>query len=206
MQRWYDLKSIAESLHLSAEEDSVIWKFDSKGVYSISSLYAIVNFGGIMPVHIPAVWRVKVQPRVHVFLWLLDNNKLLSKDNLAKRQHVPDIRCIFCNEAESVAYLFFECAVAKEINVLICFLYLAFGSVKRHNKFLTLSMLPLYGLYGSLGMICALMDLAGHVCRFYTRKWLTLWAVGRCYAWKKTEASSKECVQHWRLWCAKLPL
>jgi hypothetical protein len=117
MQRWYDLKSIAESLHLSAEEDSVIWKFDSKGVYSVSSLYAIVNFGGIMPVHIPAVWRVKVQPRVHVFLWLLANNKLLSKDNLAKRQHVPDIRCIFCNEAESVAYLFFECAVAKEINV-----------------------------------------------------------------------------------------
>jgi hypothetical protein len=115
MQRWYDLRSIAESLHLSVEEDAVIWKFDSKGVYSVSSLYAIVNFRGVMPVHIPTVWRIKVQSRVHVFLWLLANNKLLSRDNLAKRQHVPDSSCMFCCEDKSVAHLFFECAVAKEI-------------------------------------------------------------------------------------------
>jgi hypothetical protein len=31
MQRWYDLRSIAESLHLSVEEDADIWRFDSKG-------------------------------------------------------------------------------------------------------------------------------------------------------------------------------
>jgi hypothetical protein len=115
MQRWYDLRSIAESLHLSVEEDAVIWKFDSKGVYSVSSLYAIVNFRGIMPVHIPAVWRIKVQPRVHVFLWLLANNKLLSRDNLSKRQHVPDASCLFCCDDESVAHLFFECVVAREM-------------------------------------------------------------------------------------------
>jgi hypothetical protein len=85
LQRWYDLKSIAESLCLSNEEESIIWKFESKGVYSVSSLYAIVNFRGVMPAHIPAVWRVKVQPRVHVFLWLLANNRLLTRDNLVKR-------------------------------------------------------------------------------------------------------------------------
>jgi hypothetical protein len=106
MQHWYDLRSIAESLHLSEEEDSVICKFDSKGVYSVISLYAIVNFRGIMPVHIPAAWRVKVQPRVHVLLWLLANNKLLTRDNLVKRQHVPDLRCIFCTESESVTLFF----------------------------------------------------------------------------------------------------
>jgi hypothetical protein len=89
MQRWYELISIAETLCLNDDEDSVIWKFESKGVYSVSSMYAIVNFRGVMPVHIPAVWRVKVQPRVHVFLWLLANNKLLTRDNLSKRQHVP---------------------------------------------------------------------------------------------------------------------
>jgi hypothetical protein len=115
MQRWYDLRSIAESLHLSVEEDAVIWKFDSKGVYSVSSLYAIVNFRGIMPVHIPAVWRIKVQPRVHVFLWLLANNKLLTRDNLSKRQQVSDASCLFCCDDESIAHLFFECVVAREM-------------------------------------------------------------------------------------------
>jgi hypothetical protein len=97
LQRWYDLKSISESLCLNNEEDSIIWKFESKGVYSVSSLYAIVNFRGVLPVHIPAVWRVKVQPRVHVFLWLLVNNRLLTRDNLVKRQYVPDHSCVFCS-------------------------------------------------------------------------------------------------------------
>jgi hypothetical protein len=68
-----------------------------------------------MHVHIPAIWRIKVQTRVHVFLWLLANNKLLSRDNLAKRQHVPDPSCMFCYEEESVTHLFFECVVAKEM-------------------------------------------------------------------------------------------
>jgi hypothetical protein len=31
MQRCYDLRSIAESLHLSVEEDADIWRFDSIG-------------------------------------------------------------------------------------------------------------------------------------------------------------------------------
>jgi hypothetical protein len=82
MQRWYDLKSIAESIQVDETEDSLIWKFESKGVYSDSSLYAIVNFRGVMPVHISSVWKLKIPPRVHVFLWLLFYNKLLTKDNL----------------------------------------------------------------------------------------------------------------------------
>jgi hypothetical protein len=110
MQRWYELKSIAETLCLNDEEDSVIWKFDSKGVYSVSSMSL-----HIPDVHIPAIWRVKVQPRAHVFLWLLANNKLLTRDNLAKRQHVPDHSCVFCSDSESIMHLCFRCVVAREV-------------------------------------------------------------------------------------------
>jgi hypothetical protein len=61
MQSWYDLKSIVEAIQFSEEDDSLIWKYDSKGVYSVSSLYDVVNLRGIVPVHIPAIWRVKVR-------------------------------------------------------------------------------------------------------------------------------------------------
>jgi hypothetical protein len=137
LQRWYDLKSIAESLYLNDEENSVIWKFETKGVYSVSSLYAIVNFRGVMPVHIPAVWRVKVQPRVHVFLWLLANNKLLTRDNLAKKQHVPNHSCVFCSETETIMHLFFECSVAKELWKQI----LTFTGVKMQVNLVSISSL-----------------------------------------------------------------
>jgi hypothetical protein len=65
-----------------------------------------------MPIHIPAVWRIKVQPRVHVFLccllitsccleiiWLRDSMSLI----------------LDACENESVTHLFCECAVAKEM-------------------------------------------------------------------------------------------
>jgi hypothetical protein len=52
---------------------------------------------------------------LHIFLWLLANNKTLTRDNLAKRRKVEDGSCLFCNDAESVAHLFFGCCVAREI-------------------------------------------------------------------------------------------
>jgi hypothetical protein len=72
-----------------------------------------VNFRGVTPVHIPAVWQIKVSPRLHVFLWLWANNKILTRDNLVTIQHLDDITCVFCAKNESCEHLFLECVVAK---------------------------------------------------------------------------------------------
>jgi hypothetical protein len=47
------------------------------------------------------------------FVWLVSNNRVLTRDNLAKRREVSDPTCLMCNEMESVTHLFFECCVAK---------------------------------------------------------------------------------------------
>jgi hypothetical protein len=44
----------------------------------------------------------------------LINNKVLTRDNLAKRRKVKDPSCHLCLEQESVHHLFFECVVAKQ--------------------------------------------------------------------------------------------
>ena len=60
---------------------------------------------------------------IHVFLWLMFNNKSLTRDNLAKRRHVEDMTCVFCSELETIQHLFFDCIVAKKIWAIIaeCF-------------------------------------------------------------------------------------
>ena len=83
-------------------------------MYSVQSLYAVINFNGIKPVHSPAVWGLKIPPRVQVFLWLLSNNKLLTRDNLSKRKNIADKTCLFCGENETIHHLFFDCCVAVE--------------------------------------------------------------------------------------------
>jgi hypothetical protein len=68
---------------------------------------------GVTPVHVPSIWSIKIPPGVHFFLWLLTNNKLLTRGNLTKRLEVVDKSCLFCKDCESTHHLFFECVVAK---------------------------------------------------------------------------------------------
>jgi hypothetical protein len=59
------------------------------------------------------MWNISVPSRVHIFLWLLANNKMLTRDNLSKRKNLDDKRCLFCNEPETVSHLFFDCWVVQ---------------------------------------------------------------------------------------------
>jgi hypothetical protein len=47
------------------------------------------------------------------FLWLLANNKTLTRDNLAKRRNVEDKSCLLCSELESTYHMFYDCCVAR---------------------------------------------------------------------------------------------
>jgi hypothetical protein len=91
----------------------LIWKYESNGVYSSKSLYAIINFRGVQPIYLPAVWDLKIPPRVQNFLWLFSQNKILTRDNLRKRGIPKPLECSLCKEIESVSHLFFECMVSE---------------------------------------------------------------------------------------------
>jgi hypothetical protein len=82
--RWLELLALMQTVSMTDSDDSPIWLFLSSGVYSVSSFYGIINNGGVIPVHTPAVWKLHIPPRIHVFLWLIANNKLLARDNLQK--------------------------------------------------------------------------------------------------------------------------
>ena len=115
MLRWYELEKVAKSIILSQDCDSLVWQYESSGQYTSSSLYTIVNFRGVTPVFLPSVWKILIPPRVHIFLWLLFYNKLMTRDNFKKRNLQKPEECVFCSYKESVFHLFFECVVAKEI-------------------------------------------------------------------------------------------
>jgi hypothetical protein len=47
------------------------------------------------------------------FLWLVSNNKILTRDNVSKQKPVDDRYCLFCTENESVCHLLFHCCMAS---------------------------------------------------------------------------------------------
>ena len=115
MLMWEELSSIGESITLTEEEDSIKWSFNSSRKYSVQSLYAIINHRGVTPVFVHTFWKLNIPPMAQFFLWLLSSNRLLTRDNLAKRREVSDPTCLFCDEQESISHLFFQCCVAKHV-------------------------------------------------------------------------------------------
>jgi hypothetical protein len=116
MSLWLEVVQIASELHFSEEEeDAIIWQFASSEKYSVQTLYEVVNDRGVKQVYTPVMWKISVPSRLHIFLWLLANNKLLTRDNLAKRRDLDDASCLFCTDIESVHHLFFDCYVAKNM-------------------------------------------------------------------------------------------
>lgn len=114
-RKWLEIVQLASTIELNDDDDTMIWKFNSNGIYSSQSLYRIINFRGIVPVHVPSIWSLKIPPRVQFFLWLLVKNKVITRDNLAKRQVVENETSLFCEEHESSQHLFFDCVVAKRM-------------------------------------------------------------------------------------------
>jgi hypothetical protein len=111
---WLDIVELVATIHFSDDEDEMLWMFNSSGIYSSESLCKIINFRGIKSVHVSVVWSLKVPPRVHFFLWLVINNRDLTRDNLAKRRKVEDENCLFCLEKETIQHVFFDCVVARQ--------------------------------------------------------------------------------------------
>lgn len=59
---------LVSTIGFSEEEDSLIWKFNSKGSYSVCIKLLTL---GVEAVHISVIWSLKIPPRVQCFLWLL---------------------------------------------------------------------------------------------------------------------------------------
>ena len=52
MNLWLELVQLASTISFAKEEDSLIWQFNSNGVYSSQSLYKIINFKGVIPLYV----------------------------------------------------------------------------------------------------------------------------------------------------------
>jgi hypothetical protein len=65
---WEEILSIACTITFTDEEDEPVWQFQSSGLYSSHSMYKIVNFRGVTPLFIPAVWKLIIPPMVQFFL------------------------------------------------------------------------------------------------------------------------------------------
>uniref|UniRef100_A0ACD5WXN0 Uncharacterized protein n=1 Tax=Avena sativa TaxID=4498 RepID=A0ACD5WXN0_AVESA len=65
LHKWYEILEVANTLHLNEEEDTILWNLQPNGIYTVRSLYVVVNFRCVRPEYVHAIWKIKVPPKIH---------------------------------------------------------------------------------------------------------------------------------------------
>ena len=100
---WLKILSYLNLINKSDCKDKVTWKFGKNGRFSVKSTYdaMTVNDSGL---YNKRIWKSKVPSKIKIFLWLMLNNAILTKDNMVKRKWQGDPACYFCTHNESLSH------------------------------------------------------------------------------------------------------
>ncbi|KAJ4805062.1 RNA-directed DNA polymerase (reverse transcriptase)-related family protein [Rhynchospora pubera] len=105
---------VAQNLQLSQGKDKLLWKWRKDGNYSTASVYKSLISAGKCKFSFKNIWKLKVPPSVHLFLVLLAHDRILTQDQLQKRNIPFQPKCVMCGNfiLETRHHLFEECGFA----------------------------------------------------------------------------------------------
>lgn len=112
--QWDSILTDLSLISLNNNEDVVSWKFGSKGLFSVKSVYNALSVNEAGP-HYKKIWKSKMPAKIQIFMWLVLNKAILTKDNMIKREWQGDPACYFCSSPETVSHLLSECNTAKAV-------------------------------------------------------------------------------------------
>jgi hypothetical protein len=105
---------------VNSEKDRARWDWEKSGSFSVKSTYKHLCDHEFGP-SFKKFWKAKIPLKIKVFLWLVSQNAILTRDNLVKRKWKGSTMCAFCSENETSHHLFFDCPTAKYIWSLIAY-------------------------------------------------------------------------------------
>lgn len=116
IDQFIQLWEMLQSVTLSTEPDSISRKMNKDGIYTAKSAYDCQFFGHIDAPSLHAVWKVKVEPKVRFYLWLLLQNRNWTSDRLMARGWPHSAQCVLCDqEPETAAHITLRCPFAREV-------------------------------------------------------------------------------------------
>ncbi len=109
-----ELKALVGNITPGDREDGVFWRWSKKGWFTVKSTYTFLIDGGLQDNLAFSIWKLRLPPKVKIFIWSVLRNHLLTTDNLLKRGWTGNSLCVFCGVvAETTYHLFTGCVYSR---------------------------------------------------------------------------------------------
>ncbi|KAJ4786820.1 RNA-directed DNA polymerase (reverse transcriptase)-related family protein [Rhynchospora pubera] len=111
------MKSQLLSLNLVENNDTFHWRWRADGRYTSASVYKTLIYAGKVKFKYNRLWKLKLPPSGKLFLLLLAHGRLLTQDQLQKRNMQVQPMCHLCQGVllETAEHLFFQCPFSSQI-------------------------------------------------------------------------------------------
>jgi hypothetical protein len=107
------------------EGNMLVWNPFKRGLFEVRSYYEVLIMKNGPLFSWKSIWRVKAPTRVAFFVWSASLGKILTHDNLRKRNVVVIEWCCMCKKnGESIDHLLLHCEVARD---LWSYIFILFG-------------------------------------------------------------------------------
>ena len=100
---------------LNTIPDQILWRWTPHRHFTVHSFYSWLDFGGVPNREFQSIWGATIPLKIKIFLWLVKQNRVLTRDNLSRRGWSGNMQCVYCSEMESVNHLFVNCHYAGSI-------------------------------------------------------------------------------------------
>ena len=100
----------------SNEEDKLCWRFSDNRGFKVSSYYKALVPTGVAKFPQNGIWKLKFLTRVAFFIWTTSLGRILTAENLQKRNiNVVSWFCMCKEDRETMNHLLVNCPVASDL-------------------------------------------------------------------------------------------
>jgi hypothetical protein len=112
--QWYELATKLNRVSLRECNDLPLWWWTANKVFSVKSVYNHMTKNEV-GVDYKRIWKTKLPEKIKIFMWLLEQKVVLTKDNMVRRKWQGCPACYLCGEPETNYHLFFSCPIVKVV-------------------------------------------------------------------------------------------
>jgi hypothetical protein len=115
--QWYALAARLNAVPMNEEANVVIWKWSANKHFSVKSVYDHLSKDVSRP-PFKRVWKAKLPEKIKVFMWLVEQKAILTKDNMIKRKWQGGSRVFSVGILKQVTICYLDSLLPRKSGVL----------------------------------------------------------------------------------------